>query len=63
VREYNIEQVKDLAQKLILLGFGMAGRELAAKYDISNFGPELVWLARFGALATYPGSVGGLLSS
>lgn len=45
VREYNIGKYKDgkykdLAQKLILLGFGMAGRELAANYDISNLGGE-----------------------
>jgi outer membrane lipoprotein-sorting protein len=42
VREYNIGKYKDLAQKLILLGFGMAGRELAANYDISNLGGERV---------------------
>lgn len=42
VREYNIGKYKDLAQKLILLGFGMAGRELAANYDISNLGGERI---------------------
>ena len=42
VREYDIGKFKDLAQKLILLGFGMPGRELAADYDISNLGSELV---------------------
>lgn len=42
VREYNIGKYKDLAQKLILLGFGMPGRELAANYDISNLGSERV---------------------
>ena len=42
VREYDIGKYKDLAQKLILLGFGMPGRELAANYDISNLGGERV---------------------
>jgi outer membrane lipoprotein-sorting protein len=42
VREYNIGKYKDLAQKLILLGFGMPGRELAANYEVSNLGGERV---------------------
>lgn len=42
VREYDIGKYKDLAQKLILLGFGMPGRELADSYDISNLGGERV---------------------
>jgi outer membrane lipoprotein-sorting protein len=42
VREYDIGKYKDLAQKLILLGFGMPGRELAAHYDISNLGGERI---------------------
>lgn len=42
VREYDISKYKDLAQKLILVGFGMAGRELAANYDITNLGDERV---------------------
>jgi len=42
VREYDIGKYKDLAQKLILLGFGMTGRELKANYDITNFGNEHV---------------------
>jgi outer membrane lipoprotein-sorting protein len=42
VREYNIGKYRDLAQKLILLGFGMPGRELADSYDISNLGSERV---------------------
>lgn len=42
VREYDIGKYKDLAQKLILLGFGMTGRELNANYDITNFGNEHV---------------------
>jgi outer membrane lipoprotein-sorting protein len=42
VREYDISKYKDLAQKLILIGFGMPGRELAANYGISNLGGERV---------------------
>jgi len=42
VREYDIGKYKDLAQKLILLGFGMPGRELGDSYDISNLGSERV---------------------
>jgi len=42
VREYDIGKYRDLAQKLMLLGFGMPGRELAANYDVSNLGGERV---------------------
>jgi len=42
VREYDIGKYKDLAQKLILLGFGMTGHELAANYDITNLGSERI---------------------
>ncbi|MGA7928510.1 MAG: hypothetical protein WCA20_21265 [Candidatus Sulfotelmatobacter sp.] len=42
VREYDIGKYKDLAQKLILLGFGMPGHELAANYDIRNLGGDRV---------------------
>jgi outer membrane lipoprotein-sorting protein len=42
VREYDIGKYKDLAQKLILLGFGMPGRELAENYEVSNLGDEPV---------------------
>jgi outer membrane lipoprotein-sorting protein len=42
VREYDIGKYRDLAQKLILLGFGMPGRELADSYDIVNLGNERV---------------------
>jgi outer membrane lipoprotein-sorting protein len=42
VREYDIGKYRDLAQTLILLGFGMHGRELAANYDINNLGDERV---------------------
>jgi outer membrane lipoprotein-sorting protein len=42
IREYDISKYKDLAQKLILVGFGMAGRELAANYDVTRLGDERV---------------------
>jgi len=42
VREYDIGKYKDLAQKLILLGFGMTGQELDANYEITNLGNEHV---------------------
>jgi outer membrane lipoprotein-sorting protein len=42
VREYPVGKYRDLAQKLILLGFGMPGRELAANYEVNNLGAEQV---------------------
>jgi len=42
VREYKLGKYKNLAQKLILLGFGMPGRELEANYDIGDLGGERV---------------------
>jgi outer membrane lipoprotein-sorting protein len=42
VREYDISKYKDLVQKLILVGFGMAGRELAANYEVTSLGDERV---------------------
>jgi outer membrane lipoprotein-sorting protein len=42
VREYDTGKYKDLVQKLILLGFGMPGRELAANYEVSNLGAERI---------------------
>jgi outer membrane lipoprotein-sorting protein len=42
VRQYDIGKYRDLAQKLILLGFGMPGRELAANYEVSDLGSEQV---------------------
>jgi outer membrane lipoprotein-sorting protein len=42
IRDYDIGKYKDLAQKLILLGFGMPGRELAANYEINNIGSERI---------------------
>lgn len=42
VREYAVGKYRDLAQKLILLGFGMPGRELAENYEVQNLGGERV---------------------
>ena len=42
VREYDIGKYKDVAQKLILLGFGMSGRQIAANYNVRNLGGEMV---------------------
>jgi outer membrane lipoprotein-sorting protein len=42
VREYAVGKYRDLAQKLILLGFGMPGHELADNYDVQNLGGERV---------------------
>lgn len=42
IHQYDIGKYKDLAQKLILVGFGMAGRELAANYEVNNLGAEQV---------------------
>jgi outer membrane lipoprotein-sorting protein len=36
VEIYDIKKYRDLAQTLLVLGFGMSGRELAASYTISN---------------------------
>jgi outer membrane lipoprotein-sorting protein len=42
VREYPVGKYRDLAQKLILLGFGMPGHELADNYEVVNLGGERV---------------------
>ncbi|HMD71676.1 MAG TPA: hypothetical protein VKF41_10060 [Bryobacteraceae bacterium] len=36
VETYDIKKYRDLAQTLLVLGFGMSGRELAASYAVSN---------------------------
>jgi outer membrane lipoprotein-sorting protein len=36
VEVYDIRKYRDLAQTLLVLGFGMSGRELAASYAITN---------------------------
>ena len=38
----NIAKYRDLAQALLLLGFGMSGRELAANYEVREAGVENV---------------------
>jgi|SRR5215469_1782537 len=42
VREYDLGRYKDIVQKLILLGFGMGGRELRASYDVGKLGDERI---------------------
>jgi outer membrane lipoprotein-sorting protein len=42
VREYDLGKYKDIVQKLILLGFGMSGRELRASYDVGKLGDERI---------------------
>jgi outer membrane lipoprotein-sorting protein len=39
---YDFRKYRDLAQKLMVLGFGMSGRELKADYAISNLRRETV---------------------
>jgi len=40
IQRYDIRKYRDLAQKMLLLGFGTAGRELAANYDIRELPRE-----------------------
>jgi outer membrane lipoprotein-sorting protein len=42
IQIHDIKKYRDLAQKLMILGFGMSGRDLAANYTISNLRHELV---------------------
>jgi len=42
IQVYNIKKYGDVAQKLMLLGFGTSGRELAANYEVKNLGAEKV---------------------
>jgi outer membrane lipoprotein-sorting protein len=42
IEEYDFKKYRDLAQKLMVLGFGMSGRDLAANYAISNLRHETV---------------------
>lgn len=42
IHEVDIRKYRDLAQTLLLLGFGMSGRELAAHYEIGNLRRETV---------------------
>jgi outer membrane lipoprotein-sorting protein len=42
IQEYDIQKYGDVAQKLLLLGFGTSGHELASNYEIKNLGGENV---------------------
>jgi len=42
IEEWNIAKYRDFAQALLLLGFGMPGRELAANYEIRIAGVEKI---------------------
>lgn len=42
IQRYDIRKYRDLAQKMLLLGFGTAGRELAANYEIRDLRRETV---------------------
>jgi outer membrane lipoprotein-sorting protein len=42
IQVYDFKKYRDLAQKLLALGFGMSGRDLAANYAISNLRRERV---------------------
>jgi len=42
IREYDIRKYRDLAQTLLVLGFGTSGRDLAAHYQIADLRHETV---------------------
>ena len=42
IQEYDIKRYRDIAQTLMLLGFGTTGRELAASFEISGVRAEAV---------------------
>ena len=42
VEVYDIKRYRDLAQTLLVLGFGMSGRELAASYTVSSLRRDAV---------------------
>ena len=42
IQVYDIGKYRDLAQRLMLLGFGMVGRELSANYEVRDFRRETV---------------------
>jgi len=42
ITEYDLRAYHDMAEKLLGLGFGMTGRELAANYEIAKFKKEAV---------------------
>jgi outer membrane lipoprotein-sorting protein len=40
IQPYSLRRYRDIVQQLMLLGFGMAGSDLASKYEITNLGSE-----------------------
>jgi len=42
IEQYNIRKYRDIAQQLLLLGFGTAGRELAVNYQVRDVRPESI---------------------
>ncbi|SPE33337.1 conserved hypothetical protein [Candidatus Sulfopaludibacter sp. SbA3] len=40
IQEYNTSKYRDLVQKLLLLGFGTAGRDIAASYEVRELGRD-----------------------
>lgn len=42
IQVYDIRKYKDAAQRLLLLGFGLSGRELEANYQIRNLRPAQI---------------------
>jgi outer membrane lipoprotein-sorting protein len=42
IQPYDLRKYRDIVQQLMLLGFGMAGTELTAKYDVRNLGSEAI---------------------
>jgi len=42
IQPYDLRKYRDIVQQLMLLGFGMSGSELAAKYEIENLGSEAI---------------------
>jgi outer membrane lipoprotein-sorting protein len=42
IQPYSLRNYRDIVQQLMLLGFGMAGSDLASKYEIENLGVETI---------------------
>src|ERR1035437_185433 len=40
IQPYSLRKYRDIVQQLMLLGFGMAGSDLASDYEIKNLGSE-----------------------
>ena len=54
--EYDIRKYRNLAQTLLLLGFGMSGRDLAAHYEVRNLPAETIAAQRSTHLELIPKS-------